>query len=390
MKIIKSVVIGCLLASSTVFATKTISEAEIEKIKAIKMLSVPGIELTGFLENESSYQVKGFMNSQQGKSPFDAFVTKDLKEIIFGKGFTIETKEPLLIPTDTSSFKDVAAYSYGTGKDEYFIFTDPECPFCSKLELLLPYLKDKGTFHIFLNPLNFHENAKQMSFHIMSKDAPEEKAKAMHKIAQGDTAYKDTKFSLNEVEQYSKLLKEQMEIGNRLGVTGTPAVFDKDGHSVVWMKLLDKYNIKKPVDMDGVLFLKKSNLAIQIHKVEGSDPIHLFVSLEDDESRSKAKKLINKYKNKSTINMYLKLDRTMKNIDMIKAIYSQKSLEEQKVVFLQVLGGHGLSESMIHAMKNMSKDEETKYLPVAYTMQKMGMNIKSSVLLIDNKGNPLD
>ena len=45
-------------------------------------------------------------------------------------------------------------------------------------------------------------------------------------------------------EKLEKQLDEQIQIGMKLNVQGTPTIFDKDGKNVIWVNLLEKYGIE--------------------------------------------------------------------------------------------------------------------------------------------------
>ncbi len=46
------------------------------------------------------------------------------------------------------------------------------------------------------------------------------------------------------LEKLEKKLEEHINLGISLNVQGTPALFDKDGNSIVWVNLLEKYGIE--------------------------------------------------------------------------------------------------------------------------------------------------
>ena len=55
---------------------------------------------------------------------------------------------------------------------------------------------------------------------------------------------KSVKYSQAEREKLEKQLDEQMQIGMNLNVKGTPTLFDKDGKSIIWIDLLNKFGIE--------------------------------------------------------------------------------------------------------------------------------------------------
>ena len=79
----------------------------------------------------------------------------------------------------------------------------------------------------------------------MSKKTRDEKINAMFEFNIGDnlSKVKNAKYSKNELEKLEKKLEEHINLGISLNVQGTPALFDKDGNSIVWVNLLEKYGI---------------------------------------------------------------------------------------------------------------------------------------------------
>ncbi len=97
------------------------------------------------------------------------FLTKDKNYLISGVVVDVKTGSQISAPVDLSNLKNKEALIYGNGKDEYVLFTDPECSYCKKFESYFPLLKDKVKIKIFFFPLDFHENAKDLSFYIMGQ-----------------------------------------------------------------------------------------------------------------------------------------------------------------------------------------------------------------------------
>lgn len=119
---------------------------EIESLPGLKNFNTKIIEIKEIDKNW--YAIKGLQETQQGKRTFDAFSNKKL--MIIGNGFDLENGKTINIQTDFSQFKDKVSYSIGNGKNEYYLITDPECPYCVDLEEKLPLLKDDAKIHVFL------------------------------------------------------------------------------------------------------------------------------------------------------------------------------------------------------------------------------------------------
>jgi thiol:disulfide interchange protein DsbC len=171
------------------------------------------------------------------------FLTKDKKNLITGDVIDTSNGSKVDVPADLSKAKGKESLIFGSGKDEYFLFTDPECPYCKKFESYFPKIEKNVKIRVFYYPLDFHKNAKELSMYVMSKKTNSEKITTMLKISVDDEGYKARKYSTEEKAKLEKSLKEQMDIGMELGVQGTPAVFDKDGNKVSWPSMLQKYGV---------------------------------------------------------------------------------------------------------------------------------------------------
>ncbi|OCL95687.1 DsbC family protein [Aliarcobacter thereius] len=176
----------------------------------------------------------------------EVFLTKDKKYIISGSVIESSSGKPLKAPADLSSLKGKEVFTYGNGKEELILFTDPECPYCKKFESYFPQLKDKVKIKVFFYPLDFHPKAREISKYILSKKTEKEKIDAFFEFDIGSDLSKvdNAKYSKTEEERLNKLLNEQIDLGIKLGVQGTPSLYDKNGQNVIWIQLLDKYGIK--------------------------------------------------------------------------------------------------------------------------------------------------
>lgn len=370
-------------------STALFSSTGVDEIKKLTMFNKPNIEINSYLEHESTYHIKGTVKDAQRIAPFEAYVTKDYKEVIFGKGFEASTEKPLLIPLDTALMKRTAAYSVGDGEDEYFIFTDPECPYCKSLEKSIPMLSKNAKFHIFLYPLSFHKEAKAMSYHIMSKKNNKEKAEAMHGVANNSLEYKDAKVSQNDIVKFDADLKAQMDIANSLGVTGTPSIFDGNGNKIEFPQLLQKYNIAEPVDLEGINFLRESNLEIVLNNDAQSKKPLLYIFMTPGQTDALKDANI-KYGKEKSIRVFLKLDKEFKYFNHLKAIYMQQDNTARVKLIKDLMSEKEIDNTLVDAAKNLSKDEETKFLPVSYVMQKMRLKSNSDFVVVDSQGNVVE
>lgn len=107
----------------------------------------------------------------------------------------------------------------GKAENTLFVFTDPRCPFCKKLEVELVKLENVR-IHTFLTPLtSLHPDAKEVSARIL---CAKDKAKAFE-----DFMLKGKEIS--EPAQCQTTLEANERLMTELGIKGTPTIFFENG-----------------------------------------------------------------------------------------------------------------------------------------------------------------
>lgn len=241
LKLFKTIFVALALISFA-NANSQISDKEIKEIEALKLFKDAGVKVNRGFTADGMYLLNV---SVRGKSD-KVYLTKDKKYLIAGDVINANTRMPLVVPdlpVDIKPTLGKEAFTFGKGKDEYVLFTDPECPYCKKFESYFHQIEDKVKIRVFFYPLDFHKNAKDISLFIMSQKSYEDKVKAMTTTTKDSEDFKNRKIENAELEKLQKHLAEQMEIANKLGVRGTPAVFDKKGNKVSWAAMLQAYGI---------------------------------------------------------------------------------------------------------------------------------------------------
>lgn len=211
-------------------------DISVESFNNLKVLKENGIKVTEFKTQNSIYLLKGMKKTKRGKTSFLFYMTKDLKYTFFGQGFD-DKAQALYIPKDMDIYKKYANFTYGNGKSEYYIFTDPQCPYCKKFEKLLAGsdIKGKVKIYYFLYPLAFHSEAIPMSNYILSQ---KDRAKALKEVM--TSAFKEYKKYSNQ--KGDELLKNE-EIGFDMVVRGTPSIFDSQGKLLNYQQFFENLNI---------------------------------------------------------------------------------------------------------------------------------------------------
>jgi thiol:disulfide interchange protein DsbC len=239
-KILKlSLLVFSFLSVLNAYEPKEVTKEEIKQINNLNLLQKADIKVNKAFDMGSIYILDSII---QGK-PQELFLTKDKKVLIAGNVMDVNSGDAITLPVDLSNTIGKEALTYGSGKDEYILFTDPECPYCKKLESFFPKLEKHVKIRVFFFPLSFHNNARDLSIYFMSKNTNEEKIKAMLNTNADSKEFKNRKISKDQLAKLEKSLEEQMIIAQKLNIRGTPTLFNKDGKKIVWVELLKKYNI---------------------------------------------------------------------------------------------------------------------------------------------------
>ena len=233
------------LASGLLFAAdKVMTPAEINKVveksaftKEVRLKSLIPFIKSGVVKDDF-YVLK--LQTPRGNA--EVFITKDEKYLIFGnvldnKGQAVKAEFPM----NTKAIEKGVSFSFGSGKKELYVVTDPECPYCKKFEdaSIKAGLDKKYRIHVILMPLSFHKNAVPMSHYILAGKTEAEVHKRFTDTVLGtDTKYKTFKPKATELQTYNARLDDAKKAADELGATGTPSVFDAKFNKVSWPTLV--------------------------------------------------------------------------------------------------------------------------------------------------------
>lgn len=110
----------------------------------------------------------------------------------------------------------------GKGERRLAVFTDPDCPFCRRLEKELAQI-DNLTVHVFLFPLpELHPNAPEVARNVWCADDR----------AQSWTAYMLEGKTPDKAKDCEAPLDQIADLAARLGIQGTPALIFGNGRRV--------------------------------------------------------------------------------------------------------------------------------------------------------------
>ena len=181
------------------------------------------------------------------KGEQDIFISKSLRYTIIGVILDNKLKKPLQPIYPPSKFKgdkeivkNGVVFSFGTGKKDLYVVTDPECPFCQRFEKLAKRVKlsEKYRIHIIFLPLSFHKHSKAMIYYILSADSDEEKAKRFHETLTGDTKWRSFTPSREEKAKIDKEIEKSHKAVEELKAKGTPSFFDENMNEIERRSLL--------------------------------------------------------------------------------------------------------------------------------------------------------
>ena len=214
---IKRIQIGALVLIVTMTAglcaAKENFKAETDRLKKsfpnLRVDSVTESPVKGLFEIVAGDQV--FYFSPDGYLMFGELWSKD------GKNLTAERRNKILAERLKSIPLDMAL-KIGAGPHQVIEFTDPDCPYCRKVDELLSKRTDI-TRYVFFFPLRqIHPEAAKKAQYILSQKDSE---KAFREVVSGAMDGKP----LPESAHMNAMLEEMEQVAKSVGVRGTPALW---------------------------------------------------------------------------------------------------------------------------------------------------------------------
>lgn len=217
MKHFNKLLLGLALSVSVVSAN-----ADIATLKANLKKNYPATKVTSV----DTTPIKGVYEVVLGKNL--AYTDESGEFFLFGDIIRMKDQSNLTSPKRDElkkidfkalPFKDAIVYKRGNGSRKLAVFSDPQCPFCKRLEPELMKL-DNVTIYVFTNPLvSLHPDARNISKKIWcSKD----KQKAWREYLVSSIEPTSDGMCENPVDANVQLSRE-------LGFDGTPMTILEDG-----------------------------------------------------------------------------------------------------------------------------------------------------------------
>ncbi|TWJ19685.1 DsbC family protein [Geobacter argillaceus] len=175
----------------------------------LRVDSVKESPIKGLYEIVAGNQV--FYFSPDGYLMFGELWSKD------GKNLTAEMREKVLSEKVKSIPLD-KALKIGSGPRQVIEFTDPDCPYCRKVDEFLAKRTDV-TRYVFFFPLRqIHPDAEKKARYILSQ---KDREKALREVVSGALDGKPAPESVHQ----DAVLEEMEQVAKSVGVRGTPALW---------------------------------------------------------------------------------------------------------------------------------------------------------------------
>jgi len=178
---------------------------------------------------------------QSPRGPIYIYITADKKYTFIGNAIDNKTKKPIHLPKNANIINEGVMFTFGKGKKEIYLVTDPECPFCRKMEAQKKEILAKNyKVHVILLPLPFHRYAKPMSYYILAAKTDAERAKRMKEVLSGSNKWKNFHPTKEQIAKFNKELQKARRAASELEAQGTPSVYDKNFNPIPWPALGEK------------------------------------------------------------------------------------------------------------------------------------------------------
>lgn len=241
----KNLIAAAVIAVTGIFGSTAWAQAK-QDAKPFQKSADPGMmaQMQSLYPNTqfkevSTTVIPGVFEVVMGKNT--AYVDSTGRYFLFGRLFDMQTQndlspakpEPVVEKIDLGKLKteDAIKTVKGSGARTLYVFSDPDCPFCTQLEKNLANVTDV-TIYTFLFPLEgLHPDAKRKAVAIWcSKDRAQSWEQFMSRGALPPDAQCD-----NPVER-------NIALGQQFGINGTPTLIAGDGRMLPGAASADRIN----------------------------------------------------------------------------------------------------------------------------------------------------
>lgn len=225
MKIIngRTMMVGGLMLLLVTVAGFSMANDDVKTEKENLMKSFPNLKIDSFRESplKGLYEITAgeqvFYFSPEGYLFFGEIWSKD------GKNLTAEIREKVVAERINGLPLD-KALKIGNGPKKVIEFTDPDCPYCRKVDDFLAKRADVTRYIYFVPLRRIHPDAEKKARYILSQP---DRDKAFHDVFAGQLDGKPIAIA-DGVQQQQ--LEEMEKIAAGIGVRGTPALWIEGAH----------------------------------------------------------------------------------------------------------------------------------------------------------------
>jgi thiol:disulfide interchange protein DsbC len=217
------------LLASIAFAGTELSKKEIEQLKTDypQLIGKQGIVVKKGIDQGKFKQLELEIQTRRGPQQFEVFVVKGVDDVVFAGSAFNKVGDKYSLPVNEKAIKDAVAFEMGNGSETLYLVTDPECPYCQRLEKAIkPEALKKYTIKVIPMPLSFHKKAKPMYTYILAGKDNKEKSERMHKTMTGDTSYQNYKPTEKETKTAEEIFKKGYVGAKELKAGGTPSLYN--------------------------------------------------------------------------------------------------------------------------------------------------------------------
>ena len=249
----KKILTSLLIVTAGLYANAQPDNVSLEKFKGIKAFQDKNFQLLKAKKlSGGEYLVHGIARGRSGFVGIDILVTSDLKYMSVGRTVNTKTnkhvqiqlsppdievvkkfKEKYVLPSFEKD-KKIAPIVYGDGDIEFFLFTDPDCPFCKRLERQFRNRGIKKQYKVYIFPIHLNIRGHQLETveYILSKPM-DKRREAMSNLMAGDKKdfnnFKSTPKTKKTVDDW---IKKVHSLENYYNIKGTPTIIDQYGADV--------------------------------------------------------------------------------------------------------------------------------------------------------------
>ena len=240
-------VLFTLLSTVAIYAkTVPLSEAKLKAFKSsIKALESPTLTILEGIDEGETYFLKLQYQKLTKKKILYAFIDKKTEQVYVGTRYE-KDGTPSVFPKTSKAIAEIKKgvfFTFGTGKKEIYMVSDPDCRFCKKFaKATAGKLGKRYRVHVIYQVFSFHKKSPAMVEWIMQGKDDNAKQQRMEAImVEGSKAY----LPLMKKAR-SKAIEEKIADGlksaSALEAMGAPMFYDSE------FNLLDNNALIKEVN----------------------------------------------------------------------------------------------------------------------------------------------